>query len=151
VGYLARYNATTNQVMISNSSVITGELISHELFHGYQDSKYPGMGNGTGPGLTNIEFEQYVFQSIAFSMDNYSSNIGNQISNVTKAQEFRQWIQGLTNSGVTFPNLSNIADFNSQYNYFLDAFNTYGPNDYRGKKTSSDPTALKDFFNGEGC
>lgn len=42
----------------------TRELISHELFHGYQDSKYPGMGNGTGPGSTNIEFEQYVFQSM---------------------------------------------------------------------------------------
>jgi len=151
---LGHYSVTKKSLVFGENSIIGSELLSHELFHAYQDQYYANMGqySGNNPGKVNIEFEQYVFQSISLRMDGHNSTIGNQFGIGSDAQEtFKAWINDLTNGGTSMPNLSDHPNFMSKYNEFLDNYNELGPVEYRSPTVDLHPQALYNLFDGEEC
>jgi len=134
VEYLGHCNVVKKTMVFGASSIIGSELLSHELFHAYQDQHYDNMGqySGNNQGKVNIEFEQYVFQSISQRMDGHISLIGSQfIGNSTAKTNFANWINALTNYGTTMPNISDNSDFLNRYSGFLNDYSNFGPLEYR--------------------
>jgi len=151
---LGHYSVTKKSLVFAENSVIGNELLSHELFHAYQDQHYANMGQyaGNNPGKVNIEFEQYVFQSISLRMDGRASVVGKDFDgNSAVRANFKDWIDALTNDGSTMPDLSNHPDFMDYYNEFLDRYNEYGPIPYRSPTVDLHPQTLYNLFDGEGC
>lgn len=152
VGFFSTYNAATKTIQYGNQSASSRELISHEMFHAYQDSVYPG---GIGefkksePGYINLEFEQYVFQNIAFYQDSYFLSIGTQFRDETIKAEFKDWIYLLNNDNTSnskCPGVSPTSEFTAKYTYFLEKFNEYGPTGYKSIILDLPPNALYEFF-----
>ncbi|WP_223577882.1 NADH-quinone oxidoreductase subunit I [Sphingobacterium sp. GVS05A] len=152
-GFLGFYNASTKTLEFSSESIIGQELLSHEFFHAFQDQNYTNMGNygPKKPGHVNIEFEQYVFQSISFSLEQYSSVVGKQFDNEKAKQDFKEWISDLTTEGTVMPNLSNNPEFLQKYNEFLSLYNQYGPPEYRSPQLDLSPNGLLNLFDETGC
>jgi len=151
---LEHYSVTKKSLVFGENSFIGSELLSHELFHAYQDQHYANMGqySGNNPGKVNIEFEQYVFQSISLWMDGHASAVGKDFdSNPTVKMNFRNWIKDLTNNGTTMPNISDHPDFMDKYHDFLDRHNEFGPMEYQSPTVDLYPQTLYDLFDGEGC
>ena len=93
-------------------------VFSHEFFHTYQDTHYPGgtsaFQSGTFTGYPNIEFEQALFTDILNGSS--GANAMGSTADISLRTEYRAWVNSITNNNTTYP--TQFSDFGGQYYYF---------------------------------
>jgi len=145
----AHYNTTNKEILFKTEFVSTFmDVFREEIFHAYQDNV--GYTNGIGSygvstGRANIEFEYKVFRDI---MNGYPSAL-NASPNLTIKDNYKDWIETITNFGSTYPNISSITDFNIKFHSFLNEHTNTDPT-VQGfiVNSSLNPATLHHIFNG---
>ena len=80
-------------------------------------------------------------------MNGYATALGAS-SNSTIKDNYSDWIVALTQGGTSYPNVSAISNFETNYFSFLAEFNASDPNYGNGTVlTNLKPEALKAIFN----
>jgi hypothetical protein len=134
----ASYNPTSKSISFRSNSDINSASLKEELFHAAQDAFYPGgTAQYTSTGKVNIEFEAKLYKDIMAFPCCGALNIGTAPENIINS--YNIWVYSIQD------NPSNISD--SDYQYWLNQFNTYTP-DYSSPTSSnlSSPNALKSII-----
>lgn len=147
-----KYNENIPDVLMNRF-----DILAHELFHAFQHQLVYGS-IMTDLGVSNhinIEFEQIVFHDIVIRMHDGPDNVGdlfkeNTIAGFDSARNnYRDWIDILTNNGTVYPVISSIPTFNADYTIHINKFKIYGHYKYTGTDVIPGmmPDALKQLFN----
>lgn len=99
------------------------------------------------PGYINIEFEQIVYNDITRRIESGNSNIGDLWNTSAGKDSYQAWINSLTTNGASYPDLTNISTFNSDFSTHLNSFKIHGKN-YNSPIINLSPNALHQLFDG---
>lgn len=145
------YNQNIPQWVMPNVSTL-----AHELFHAYQHQfVYGTVMTSLSSNHINIEFEQIVYQDIVKRISDGPDEVGDMFKQSHlpgfdgAKEQYRLWINTLTNHGTAYPDLNSISGFDAAYMAQLNVFKTYGHHEYISSDVIQNmlPDALKQLFN----
>lgn len=120
----AHYDVSSNTIYFATSESMTFEsIVFHEFFHAYQATIHPSMGQyGKGkPEYVQIEFEQAVFADL--KQGGASRTTSNYFPQDDQ-DKYSDWIEEVSKSLKVDPDYLLTKEFETEYNSYLNKFNT---------------------------
>jgi hypothetical protein len=141
----AEYNNSNKAISFKTEDDMTAPIVAEELFHYYQSTKYPDMGQySVNNGWANIEFEAALWRDIKAG----SYNAGALAFGTQEQQAaYQEWIIAITNNNTTYP--TSLSNLQGQYNYYLNIFSDLHPS--FGTPINMNPQAIFSNFTSFGC
>lgn len=143
------FNYRTGAIGFRNSDNITLATLKEELFHAYQHDHYTGgLGQYTGTGRSNIEFEAKFMADLietVYGNGFCCTAFGSAANNYPQVViDYNLWLSAITDGGSYTPEFSDII---LDYFYWMGIFRQLNPAYNYPITTALNPTAAFDLIN----